>query len=79
VGGASPGRNDGAPGRRGAGSCWCWNRAAATREALGGACWLGGMSLLEGVALAPPRRLLVRTLALALDVKFQRIQFTPRL
>src|SRR5207245_7525889 len=50
---------------------------AATREAL--VCLLGrGHVLLEGVP-GTAKTLLVRTLALALDVKFQRIQFTPDL
>ena len=50
---------------------------AATREAL--VCLLArGHVLLEGVP-GTAKTLLVRTLALALDVKFQRIQFTPDL
>jgi MoxR-like ATPase len=50
---------------------------AATREAL--ICLLArGHVLLEGVP-GTAKTLLVRTLALALDVKFQRIQFTPDL
>ena len=50
---------------------------AATREAL--LCLLArGHVLLEGVP-GTAKTLLVRTLALALDVKFQRIQFTPDL
>lgn len=52
-------------------------QAAATREAL--VCLLArGHVLLEGVP-GTAKTLLVRTLALALDVKFQRIQFTPDL
>ena len=50
---------------------------AATREVL--ICLLArGHVLLEGVP-GTAKTLLVRTLALALDVKFQRIQFTPDL
>ena len=50
---------------------------AATREAL--VCLLArGHVLLEGVP-GTAKTLLVRTLALVLDVKFQRIQFTPDL
>jgi len=50
---------------------------AATREAL--VCLLArGHVLLEGVP-GTAKTLLVRTLALALDVKFQRVQFTPDL
>src|SRR4029077_9834399 len=50
---------------------------AATRESL--ICLLArGHVLLEGVP-GTAKTLLVRTLALALDVKFQRIQFTPDL
>jgi len=50
---------------------------AATREAL--VCLLArGHVLLEGVP-GTAKTLLVRVLALALDVKFQRIQFTPDL
>jgi MoxR-like ATPase len=50
---------------------------AATREAL--VCLLArGHVLLEGVP-GTAKTLLVRTLALALNVKFQRIQFTPDL
>ncbi len=50
---------------------------AATRQAL--VCLLArGHVLLEGVP-GTAKTLLVRTLALALDVKFQRIQFTPDL
>jgi MoxR-like ATPase len=50
---------------------------AATQEAL--VCLLArGHVLLEGVP-GTAKTLLVRTLALALDVKFQRIQFTPDL
>ncbi|HVH67949.1 MAG TPA: MoxR family ATPase [Gemmatimonadales bacterium] len=50
---------------------------AATREAL--ICLLArGHVLLEGVP-GTAKTLLVRTLSLALDVKFQRIQFTPDL
>jgi MoxR-like ATPase len=50
---------------------------AATRQAL--LCLLArGHVLLEGVP-GTAKTLLVRTLALALDVKFQRIQFTPDL
>jgi len=50
---------------------------AATREAL--ICLLArGHVLLEGVP-GTAKTLLVRTLALALDVRFQRIQFTPDL
>jgi MoxR-like ATPase len=50
---------------------------AATREVL--VCLLArGHVLLEGVP-GTAKTLLVRTLALALDVKFQRIQFTPDL
>src|SRR2546425_5890760 len=50
---------------------------AATRDAL--ICLLArGHVLLEGVP-GTAKTLLVRTLALALDVKFQRIQFTPDL
>ncbi|HYK82345.1 MAG TPA: MoxR family ATPase [Gemmatimonadales bacterium] len=50
---------------------------AATREAL--VCLLArGHVLLEGVP-GTAKTLLVRTLALALSVKFQRIQFTPDL
>jgi len=50
---------------------------AATRDAL--VCLLArGHVLLEGVP-GTAKTLLVRTLALALDVKFQRIQFTPDL
>jgi MoxR-like ATPase len=50
---------------------------AATRAAL--VCLLArGHVLLEGVP-GTAKTLLVRTLALALDVKFQRIQFTPDL
>ncbi len=50
---------------------------AATREAL--VCLLArGHVLLEGVP-GTAKTLLVRTLALALDVRFQRIQFTPDL
>jgi MoxR-like ATPase len=50
---------------------------AATRQAL--ICLLArGHVLLEGVP-GTAKTLLVRTLALALDVKFQRIQFTPDL
>jgi len=52
-------------------------QAAATREAL--VCLLArGHVLLEGVP-GTAKTLLVRTLSLALDVKFQRIQFTPDL
>src|SRR5438094_315690 len=52
-------------------------QTAATREAL--VCLLArGHVLLEGVP-GTAKTLLVRTLALALDVKFQRIQFTPDL
>ncbi len=52
-------------------------QGAATREAL--ICLLArGHVLLEGVP-GTAKTLLVRTLALALDVKFQRIQFTPDL
>ena len=52
-------------------------QAAATRDAL--VCLLArGHVLLEGVP-GTAKTLLVRTLALALDVKFQRIQFTPDL
>ena len=52
-------------------------QAAATREAL--VCLLArGHVLLEGVP-GTAKTLLVRALALALDVKFQRIQFTPDL
>src|SRR5205814_655274 len=50
---------------------------AATRDVL--VCLLArGHVLLEGVP-GTAKTLLVRTLALALDVKFQRIQFTPDL
>src|SRR5438552_14484050 len=50
---------------------------AATREAL--VCLLArGHVLLEGVP-GTAKTLLVRTLALALEVKFQRVQFTPDL
>ena len=50
---------------------------AATRDAV--VCLLArGHVLLEGVP-GTAKTLLVRTLALALDVKFQRIQFTPDL
>ncbi|OLD59186.1 MAG: hypothetical protein AUF60_06700 [Gemmatimonadetes bacterium 13_1_20CM_69_28] len=52
-------------------------QAAATREAV--VCLLArGHVLLEGVP-GTAKTLLVRTLSLALDVKFQRIQFTPDL
>ncbi|HUL48654.1 MAG TPA: MoxR family ATPase [Gemmatimonadales bacterium] len=52
-------------------------QARATREAL--VCLLArGHVLLEGVP-GTAKTLLVRTLALALDVRFQRIQFTPDL
>ncbi|MGH7699916.1 MAG: AAA family ATPase, partial [Gemmatimonadales bacterium] len=50
---------------------------AATREALI-ALLARGHVLLEGVP-GTAKTLLVRTLALALEVKFQRIQFTPDL
>jgi len=50
---------------------------AATRDVL--VCLLArGHVLLEGVP-GTAKTLLVRTLALALDVKFQRLQFTPDL
>jgi MoxR-like ATPase len=52
-------------------------QTVATREAL--VCLLArGHVLLEGVP-GTAKTLLVRTLALALDVKFQRVQFTPDL
>ena len=52
-------------------------QAATTREAL--VCLVArGHVLLEGVP-GTAKTLLVRTLALALDVRFQRVQFTPDL
>jgi len=75
VGGASPA--DDARGILDALDRVILGQAAATRDAL--VCLLArGHVLLEGVP-GTAKTLLVRTLALALDVKFQRIQFTPDL
>jgi MoxR-like ATPase len=75
VGGASPA--DDARGILDALDRVILGQTAATREAL--VCLLArGHVLLEGVP-GTAKTLLVRTLALALDVRFQRIQFTPDL
>jgi MoxR-like ATPase len=75
VGGATPG--DDARRILGALQHVILGQQAATRDTL--VCLLArGHVLLEGVP-GTAKTLLVRTLALALDVKFQRIQFTPDL